>query len=70
MTGEAKPILAWDWRRALVAILLGNIVFFFLLEPALPESFRHVPFRIDLGLALDFVLCAVFYGALLLAKKK
>jgi hypothetical protein len=41
-----------------------------LLEPALPESFRHVPFRIDLGLALDFVLCAVFYGALLLAKKK
>jgi hypothetical protein len=70
MPEESKSWLAWDWRRALLAIIVGNIVFFFLLEPVLPESLRHVPFRMDPGLALDFAVCAVLYTALLLAKRK
>lgn len=70
MTSEAKPGLNFDWRRALVAILLGNIIYFFLIEPWLPEFMRHEPFRIDFGLAMDFVLCAILYTGLLLAKKK
>lgn len=37
---------------------------YFLLLPFLPPAARHVPFQIDLGLAVDGCFCLVFYGIL------
>ena len=44
------------WAEYLVAILGGNIIYL-AIEPQLPISFRHRMFQIDLGLALDFLIC-------------
>lgn len=42
---------------ALGAILVGNLLYFLWLSPRLPEAWRHQPFALDPGLALDFLLC-------------
>ncbi len=44
----------------MLAVLLGNIVYFLLL-PQLPAVLRHQPMRIDAGLGLDFFLCLVLW---------
>ncbi len=49
------------WAEYLVAILGGNIVYL-LITPYLPVPLQHQTFRVDWGLGLDFVLCAVLYG--------
>jgi hypothetical protein len=49
--------------HALAAVLAGNAAYF-LLMPFLPSSIRHVPFRIDLGLAVDSCFCVVAFGIL------
>jgi len=48
------------WARALLAVLLGNLVYF-TLRPRLPVSARHVPFRLDFGLLIDCCLCTVAF---------
>jgi hypothetical protein len=53
--------IARRWAEYLVAILAGNIIYLFI-EPQLPAVMRHRMFRVDLGLGLDFVICAVIYG--------
>ena len=50
--------------RSLVAVLAGNLIYFWLLMPVLPRSARHAPFRFDLGLLLDTWVCLVVYGLL------
>lgn len=50
-----------NFLQALLAIILGNIVYF-LLVPSLPPIARHHPFRMDLGIVLDFSFCLVAYG--------
>ncbi|HYR43310.1 MAG TPA: hypothetical protein VER98_09820 [Terriglobia bacterium] len=55
-----------DWMRMLLAILLGNLIYF-LAEPILPESLTHDLYKLDTGLLLDFAICAGIY--LLLRKK-
>ena len=52
------------WIEYLVAILLGNGLYFLLLFPTLPRLLQHQPFRFDAGLALDFLLCVLVYGAI------
>jgi hypothetical protein len=47
--------------RAFVAVVVGNALYFVLLSPHLPVAWRHRPMVPDLGLLLDFVLCAVLY---------
>jgi len=37
-------------------VLGGNIIYLFL-EPRLPLAMRHRMFRVDLGLAIDFLIC-------------
>jgi hypothetical protein len=44
------------FASALAAVLLGNAVYF-LLAPYLPPPARHVAFKMDFGLLLDFVFC-------------
>ncbi len=47
-----------NFVQALIAVLAGNAAYF-LLMPYLPMPARHVPFRTDLGLAVDAGFCLV-----------
>lgn len=48
--------------KQLVAIIIGNAIYFLLLMPHLPASAQHRPDRLDLGLLVDFWTCVVVYG--------
>jgi hypothetical protein len=50
--------------KQFIAIVMGNLLYFFILMPHLPAAGRHQPFRIDLGLLVDAWLCLVLYGVI------
>jgi len=50
-----------NFAESLLAVLSGNLAYFLLL-PHLPESVRHSPQSLDLGLMVDFALCVVALG--------
>jgi hypothetical protein len=50
-----------NFLQSFAAVLAGNAAYF-LLMPFLPVSARHIPFRIDLGLAVDGCFCLVAWG--------
>jgi hypothetical protein len=54
--------------QALLAIILGNVVYFALI-PSLPPVARHRPLHLDLGIILDFGFCLVAYGLIRTVKK-
>jgi hypothetical protein len=61
------------WIRLLkqfAAIVVGNLLYFFLLMPHLPPAARHSPDRLDLGLLLDFWVCLVIYGIIELLTRR
>ena len=62
-----KPVLV-NLVQALLAVVLGNVVYF-LMAPSLPLVARHQPFRLDLGMVLDFWFCLVAYGLIRTARK-
>jgi hypothetical protein len=49
--------------HSLAAVVLGNAIYFGL-DRYLPPAGRHVPYKIDWGLAIDFWCCLVLYGLL------
>jgi hypothetical protein len=53
-----------------IAIVAGNLLYFFLLMSHLPLAGRHRPDRIDLGLIVDFWVCVVIYGLIELMDRK
>jgi len=55
-----------QWIRYLISILLGNALYFTLM-PHLPPAARHEPFRLDVGILVDFWFCLFVYGLLQLA---
>jgi hypothetical protein len=55
------------WLEYLVAILIGNAIYYFSLVPHLPEGLQHQGFHIDLGMLVDFVVCASVYGLMRVA---
>jgi len=57
-----KPV-AMKWLKYLIAILLGNGLYF-ALNPHLPEAVRHHPYKLDLGTLVDFWLCVAVFGLL------
>lgn len=57
------------WVEYLVAILAGNGIYFAVIHPGLPASIRHEPFRLDLGLAIDFLCCVLAYAAIRLGSR-
>jgi energy-converting hydrogenase Eha subunit A len=57
-----------NFLQALLAIILGNVVYFALL-PSMPPAARHRPFRLDLGTLVDFFFCVVAYGLIRTARK-
>jgi hypothetical protein len=64
----SKPFLLVNFLQALLAIILGNVVYF-VLVPSLPPVSRHRPFQLDLGMLLDFSFCVVAYGLIRTARK-
>jgi hypothetical protein len=54
--------------QALLAIVLGNVLYFLLL-PSLPPAARHHPFHVDLGSLVDFWFCLVVYGLIRTARR-
>lgn len=57
------------WLEYLVAILLGNLIYYFSLVPHLPDALRHQGFQMDWGVAVDFVVCVAVYGLIRLGSK-
>lgn len=64
----SKPSVVINFLQALLAIILGNVVYF-LLVPSLPPIARHHPYRIDLGTLIDFWFCLVAYGLIRTARR-
>jgi hypothetical protein len=56
------------WIEYLVAILAGNAIYFAVILPAMP-SLGHQPFRLDLGLLVDFGCCVLVYAAIRLGSR-
>jgi hypothetical protein len=65
----SKSTVLINFLQALLAILLGNLVYF-LLAPSLPPVARHRPFQFDVGMILDFCLCLVAYGLIRSASQR
>ena len=55
------------WAEYLLAVLAGNIIYL-AIEPQLPNPLRHRMFKVDLGLAIDFLICVALYGVVRLAR--
>jgi len=64
----SKTPVAVNFIEALLAIVLGNVVYF-LLMPSLPLVARHHRFQVDLGTLVDFWLCLVAYGLIRTARR-
>jgi hypothetical protein len=64
----SKLAVQLNFLQALFAIILGNVVYFALV-PSLPLIARHRPFRIDLGMVIDFWFCLVIFGLIRTARK-
>jgi hypothetical protein len=45
-----------------IAVVAGNLFYFFVLTPHLAPAGRHRPGQFDLGLIVDFWVCVVAYG--------
>jgi hypothetical protein len=61
----AQPFLGVTprrWAEYLVAILIGNAIYYFSLVPHLPDALRHQGFQMDWGVGVDFLVCVAVYG--------
>lgn len=50
------------WIEYLIAILIGNAIYYFSLFPHLPGTLRHQGFGTDWGAGVDFLVCVGVYG--------
>jgi hypothetical protein len=57
------PLKRIKWIKYLIAILLGNALYFSL-SPRLPAAAQHHSWTIDLGTVVDFWFCLLVYGLL------
>lgn len=60
----SNPRVLRNFVKSLIAVVVGNAIYFVLLMPNLPPEARHRPDRLDLGLLIDFWICLVLYGAI------
>jgi hypothetical protein len=67
-TAVSNLTVRLNFLQALLAIILGNIVYF-VLVPSLPPVARHHPFRMDLGIVIDFSFCLLAYGLIRQTRK-
>jgi drug/metabolite transporter (DMT)-like permease len=57
------PLTRAKWIKFLIAILLGNALYF-ALSPHLPPAAQHHSWAVDLGTVVDFWFCLLVYGLL------
>ena len=69
MAREVIGVNLVRWLEYLVAILLGNAIYYYCFVPHLPEALRHHAFRIDGGLLVDFAVCVGVYGLIRMARE-
>ncbi len=50
------------WIRSLIAVLVGNALYYLVLFRHLPPAAQHRPYRIDWGLVVDFWICLAVWG--------
>jgi hypothetical protein len=50
------------WLEYLVAVLIGNAIYYYSFAPHMPPWLQHEGFRFDGGWALDFAICVAVYG--------
>ncbi len=50
--------------KSLIAVVVGNAIYFLLLMPVLPPAGRHGIGKLDLGLLIDFWVCVAAFGLL------
>jgi hypothetical protein len=55
------------WLEYLIAILLGNAIYYLSLAPYLPDALRHHGFQTDWGTVIDLAVCAAVYGLIRVA---
>jgi ABC-type uncharacterized transport system permease subunit len=53
-----------------IAVVVGNLLYFFVIMPHLPAAGQHRPDRLDLGLIVDFWICVVLYGVVELVDRR
>ncbi len=53
-----------NFLKSLIAIVVGNAIYFLVLTPWLPAAGRHGIARLDVGLLIDFWVCVLVYGIL------
>jgi hypothetical protein len=46
------------WLEYLAATVLGNLIYFYSLEPHLPDYLRHNNKTLDMGSLIDFIVCS------------
>jgi hypothetical protein len=57
------------WIEYLIAILLGNAIYYFSLVPHLPPVLRHQGYLLDWGSLVDFIVCLGVYGLIRVGSK-
>jgi hypothetical protein len=57
------------WLEYLIAILIGNAIYFLSVAPYLPLALRHKMYRTDLGSVVDFAVCVVVYALIRLGSR-
>jgi hypothetical protein len=63
-----KPRMV-NFVQSLIAVLAGNAAYFWVM-PHLPPAARHIPPRLDLGVAVDFWFCLVIFGIIKMASSR
>jgi hypothetical protein len=53
-----------------IAVVVGNVLYLFVLAPHLPVAGRHHIGHFDLGLIVDFWICVVIYGLVELVDRR
>ncbi|MGA2631511.1 MAG: hypothetical protein ABSG54_15035 [Terriglobia bacterium] len=49
------------WLKSFAAVVLGNVLYFYLL-PSLPPPAQHQRMKLDLGVLVDLWFCLCMYG--------
>jgi len=50
--------------KQFAAVVIGSLLYFFVLMPRLPAAARHTPYQLDWGLLVNLWVCLVIYGLL------
>jgi len=68
--GSPRMQIRKSLLKSLVAVVAGNLFYFFGLMPHLPERGQHGLYRLDVGLLVDFWCCLVALGVIELVTRR